>query len=110
VQFVRLSLAARLNGMKLPLCNRRQDRAPKIGRLVFPVCWRCLGISIGCIAPGALGSFNMSMLTCILYAFPCLVDASAQYGFRIESTNFRRATTGFLCGLGLTGALTLLMQ
>ena len=34
---------------KAPLCNGRPERAPHLGTFVFPLCWRCTGVFVGCI-------------------------------------------------------------
>ncbi len=95
----------------LPICNLKQDRGFFIGSFCFPLCVRCVCIIGAMILTFVLiKSMKLRMqkkyvilwLICII---PCLVDGIMQYAFQIESTNFRRALTGALSGVGI-GAIT----
>ena len=95
----------------LPICNLKADRGFFIGSFCFPLCVRCVFI-IGAIILTFLiikitklrmrKRYVILWLICII---PCLIDGVMQYAFQIESTNFRRALTGALSGVGI-GAIT----
>jgi len=90
---------------RLPVCNQKPSRAPKIMNFSFPLCWRCLSICFSIILGLKIISFNVNYRLNILYAIilliPCLIDGILQYYFYIESTNFRRVVTGIFAGLGI---------
>ncbi len=86
---------------RLPVCNLRRDRSPGIGRLCFPLCWRCTGIVLSLLLFHYLYPINLQLITSLLLVAPCAVDGVLQYGFLLESTNPRRFVTGALAGVGL---------
>ncbi|MCD7808302.1 MAG: DUF2085 domain-containing protein [Erysipelotrichaceae bacterium] len=94
---------------EVPICNGYSDRAPHIFGFCFPLCYRC--------------TFLILMFAIMLYLFyykniklrywliivlliPMIFDGSSQTFFGILSTNFRRAITGGLFGIGLAGLIT----
>jgi uncharacterized membrane protein len=82
-----------------PLCNGKAHRAPQIGTFVFFLCYRCVGLVLG----GGLGYLLLppkSLFFAILL-LPMAIDALLQSSGLLESTNFRRLTTGVLFGVGL---------
>lgn len=87
-----------------PLCDLQPERAPHIGNFVFPLCWRCTGIIIGCIIMLTLkwaGVHYHNMSFFIFFALPLPIDALLQEWLNIMSTNFRRLITGLLWGNAL---------
>ena len=94
----------------LPICNLKQDRGFFIGSFCFPLCVRCVAIISAIILTFFVINLTKLRLKrgCIilwvLLIIPCLLDGIMQYGFQMESTNFRRAWTGVLSGIGI-GAL-----
>jgi len=90
---------------KKPLCNLLEERAPKFGDFVFVLCWRCTGALVGGIFGHILLFFfmiNIPLLFSVISLIPIAIDGGAQYIYKIESTNVRRFTTGFIAGLGTT--------
>jgi uncharacterized membrane protein len=102
---------------EIPLCNGIAERAPQMWGFVFPLCWRCLGI-LGGYFSGLVVLFlkkypfenrrTKMLLGTLLLILPTTMDGIVQYAFGMESTNFRRAWTGLLAGMGL-GLLVYLM-
>lgn len=91
----------------LPICNLKADRGFFIGSFCFPLCVRCTSI-VGAIILTVLviifAKVHMKgkgIILWIILMIPCLVDGIMQYGFQIESTNFRRVWTGVLSGIGI---------
>jgi uncharacterized membrane protein len=88
----------------LPVCNLRVDRAPVCCGICFPLCWRCTAIILGMIMMKTGGFAELvghPFVTGLLLVTPCAIDGTMQYGWHIESTNFRRIAFGFLAGCGL---------
>lgn len=90
---------------KVPLCNKKPERAPKILGFCFLLCWRCLGLLVG----GVIGSFmymkeiinyKNNALFIFLLGGPFIIDISMQI-LRKQSTNERRFLTGILLGIAL---------
>ena len=81
---------------RAPVCNCRADRAPRLGRYSFPLCWRCTAIITGMLIPLVLPPW-----LAVLFMLPCLIDGIAQYHAGIESTNGRRILTGLPAGIGI---------
>lgn len=96
---------------RLPLCNQRADRAPRIFGFTFPICWRCFSIFLGLklLGPVTFSLFEIYPFTIIqkgiiivILLTPALIDGVNQYYFqKKESTNFLRILTGLLAGVGL---------
>ncbi len=87
-----------------PICNQKPERAPKLGRFCFPLCWRCSGAAAAIISGRLLFPEPVSALVAwpaLLLLLPAYVDGVAQYEYGVQSTNIRRAWTGFLLGAGL---------
>ncbi len=89
---------------KQPLCNKKIERTPIIGKFVFILCYRCTGMIIGFI----IGLLVLKILTTnvfedykyilIIFMLPMAIDGGIQLFFKIESNNFRRITTGIIFG------------
>ena len=91
---------------KIPLCSRREERAPGIFGFVFPLCYRCVGLVIG----GALGSsmysngvlnYKNNLIFISILGLPFLLDTLAQKMLKKDSTNTKRLLTGILFGIAL---------
>lgn len=91
---------------KIPLCNSKEERAPKIFGFVFPLCYRCIGLIIG----GLLGSsmysngvlnYKNNLTFILMLGLPFLLDTLAQNMLKKISTNIKRLLTGILFGIAL---------
>lgn len=51
-----------------------------------------------------------SMIICITFILPLIIDGSLQYFFDIESNNLRRILTGSLFGIGVSILTTKLIS
>jgi uncharacterized membrane protein len=91
-----------------PLCNRKADRAPHIGKYCFILCWRCSSIAIGIIAFIVFAK-SISILITICLIAPTVIDGFLQNKFKIESTNFRRAITGLIAGYGIGNIIIIII-
>lgn len=90
-----------------PICNLRPDRAPRLCGFCFPLCWRCTSISAAMLiicqfrvsefVPSQTARWVLAIALCI----PTACDGILQYVFQIESTNFRRISTGVIAGIGI---------
>jgi uncharacterized membrane protein len=96
---------------KVPLCNRKPGCAPILFGKCFLLCWRCSGIIAGILLGEIImhyylihmSNYEMKFLVLsTILIIPTAIDGTAQYFFKIQSTNFRRAFTGFLAGLGVS--------
>ena len=94
--------------MILPICNKRPETAPHLGRLCFFLCWRCTGIVFGIILINILVMYlGINSLPLgysaigILLPVPCIIDGYKQYYLNIESNNRKRALYGILAGMGI---------
>lgn len=87
-----------------PLCNRKPNTAPHIGRFCFPLCWRCTSIIVGFFSWYTIQLFApiVPAFMGIIMIIPCAVDGCLQYIKNIESSNNRRIITGLLCGFGFS--------
>lgn len=94
--------------VKFPLCNGKPERAPALMGHTFILCWRCSMVILGVIfSISIVEKLNITipswgMVCGGVLLFPMLVDGVLQYFINIQSTNFRRAVTGFLFGVGIT--------
>ncbi len=92
--------------MIFPICNKRPERAPVVFGHTFFLCWRCTMATLGIILALIFMIDLYSLLTKKFYiestllCLPMIVDGFLQYFFGINSTNLRRAITGFLFGIG----------
>lgn len=89
--------------IRLPLCNRRPERAPKIFGYTFILCWRCTMLALGSFISYLFHKyfyFHVKFILIPLLMLPMILDGSLQYFFKKESTNIRRAITGFAFGIG----------
>lgn len=96
---------------KVPLCNERRDRGIVIKGFCLPLCTRCVFIIIGALIGTVLekmllphfNNINIIIRFTLLFLFqiPMMIDGISQYVFYKESTNLRRAITGFLSGFGI---------
>jgi uncharacterized membrane protein len=96
--------AALYRWYEAPICNRKPERAPRIGRYCFPLCWRCTAAATAII----VGRFAFPDVIspwvawpALLLLLPAYIDGVAQYEYRVESNNVRRVWTGLLLGVGL---------
>ena len=83
-------------------CHQMPERSFFFKGFQFPVCARCTGILIGQV----IGFFLFPLLRlsfdsiCFLF-FLMFFDWWLQRLHLLESTNFRRVTSGLLCGVGM---------
>ena len=95
-----------------PLCNNKPERALHIGDFVFPLCYRCMMITIGIIIGVIIlvliidkykivWKFKYSFIG-IALGIPTVIDGVFQTFTSYVSTNPIRIITGFLAGLGLS--------
>lgn len=92
---------------KRPLCNLKAERGIHFGSFVFILCYRCTFLILG----GVISFFIMYfkkvkihyfyIIFSILFSLPCFFDGILQLTTTYESTNYIRATTGFLAGFGI---------
>jgi len=96
--------------VQYPLCNRRPDSAPHLCGKCFVLCWRCASAAAGAlITAGALTCRDfLSEFSPVVHAavgsallVPMLIDGGLQYCGNRVSTNWRRALTGSLFGIGV---------
>lgn len=93
---------------KIPLCNKRAERAPHIFGRCFFLCWRCTTVTIfSIIATIVLYYIDLSLVMSRTFTIvgsilvlPMIFDGSIQYFAKRDSTNARRAITGALFGIG----------
>ncbi len=97
---------------KAPLCNKKRDRGIIINGFCLPTCTRCTFVTIGTLFDYVLCnkmnsiyyyklSIEIRVILLITLCLPMIVDGVSQYIFKKESSNYRRAITGFLFGLGI---------
>lgn len=89
--------------MKFPICNKKPERAPKIFGYTFILCWRCLMVTFGFFSSYLVYRFyyfNINIIYTFLLMIPMILDGSLQYFLKKESTNLKRAITGFVFGIG----------
>ncbi|MGO4533087.1 DUF2085 domain-containing protein [Paenibacillus sp. 2TAF8] len=104
----------------IPLCNKKPERAPHFGTFCLPLCWRCT-----CVVSSLLFCYFMHLHSSINYEklswvslggasivliAPMVWDGWRQYGYKRESTNYKRIVTGVLCGIGLWLGINLIMR
>lgn len=99
---------------KVPLCNKKKERAPHIFGLCFPLCYRCSGIILGAIFCLIINLVKyipdnlINILICIVLALPLIIDGVRQYFFNKLSNNTLRLLTGVFFGYSLSLAVNLL--
>lgn len=93
---------------KVPLCNRKGDRAPHFFGFCFIFCYRCSGVLLGILLGYIIHQFNISLepnlglfLFGVVLMIFLVVDGTMQYFKDIESTNVRRLVSGLMAGLGI---------
>ena len=90
---------------KVPLCNKKKERAPHIGSFCFFLCWRCTGVTIGGVTAIILFHNEIfprntaTLIICFLGIVPAFVDGTVQKYTNYLSTNPKRLITGLLLGL-----------
>ena len=90
-------------------CHQMNERSLFFRGYQFPVCARCTGLFIGQTAGLAsllwFVKFNMPLLVLCAGVSAALlaIDGFFQLKGKWVSTNFRRLTTGILCGFFTTG-------
>ena len=93
---------------KYPICNHREETAPRIFGQPFVLCWRCTGVLLSLVLMVIIRCFvNISfgasqVVLGSLLMLPIVVDGCAQYFFSYESTNRRRTMTGAMFGVGFS--------
>lgn len=94
---------------KIPMCNKKADRAPYICGRCFLLCWRCTMVMFfSIISTIILYNIDLSValsgvfrLAGSVLVLPMIFDGSIQYFTKRDSTNIRRAITGGLFGIGI---------
>lgn len=91
---------------KIPLCNKKKERAPKIFSFVFPLCYRCIGLVIGGLLGGQMYSngvlnYKNNLIFILILSLPFLLDTLAQNMLKKNNTNTKRLLTGILFGIAL---------
>ncbi len=94
------------------VCHQIAERSFVVEGAVLPVCARCTGIYMGFgvmmlyflfqkrLYRNEIGSFRRILLTALFF-LPISIDGFFSYIGWIESTNFRRLSTGILAGCSL---------
>ena len=84
-------------------CHQMAERSFFFRGYQFPVCARCTGIILGQFTALILFFIvPIDWLVCVLMLVPMAIDGGIQYVGILKSDNFRRITTGFIGGYGLT--------
>lgn len=92
----------------IPICNKIPERTLIINDFVFPICYRCMAMSLTLFIfiptfSFCLNKFNKFIIIISIILFLIgILDCLLQYIFNIDSTNLRRAITGMLAGLGFS--------
>lgn len=92
----------------IPICNKMSERTLIINGFVFPICYRCMTISLTLFIfiPTfifCVNKFNkLIIIISIILVIIGFLDGLLQYVFNIDSTNLRRVITGMLAGLGFS--------
>lgn len=100
----------------IPLCNKIKERALTINGFTFPLCYRCLSISlmIFLFLPffmfGINKYYKSIFIIAIIFILIGLIDGILQYGFNIMSNNIRRIITGGIAGIGISYVLASFLQ
>lgn len=93
---------------KYPICNHREESAPKILGKTFILCWRCTGVMLSFLVMAVIKrvvdvSFGtVQIILGILMMIPIIIDGGLQYFLKYESTNVRRFITGIGFGIGFS--------
>jgi uncharacterized membrane protein len=93
---------------KKPLCNLKEERAPRLGDFCFPLCWRCTSTIVSALFFKYI-IINFIQFTYpyhvvlfgIFFLVPLIVDGINQYLFKKCSSNNKRISTGILAGIGI---------
>lgn len=93
---------------KYPLCNGKLHRGIVIGSFCFPLCARCTAIISSLVFYYCIVPFQPNIILSLFLIIPTLIDGLLQYGFHIESTNFRRISFGLPSGIGIAGIIILM--
>jgi len=91
-------------------CHRLPERSFFWKGEQFPVCARCTGIYLGYLTMPffVFCCFGWGFWFSLLLFLPTIIDGGIQAFFNIESTNFRRLTTGIISGMGIMSLTHLL--
>lgn len=83
-------------------CHQMPERSFFIKGYQLPICARCTGIIIGEFISFILFmlNFRLSIMVCIVYLLPLILDGTIQYLVKYVSNNRRRLITGLIFGLG----------
>ena len=100
----------------IPICNKIKDRALIINGFTFPLCYRCLSITLMIFLFLPFFMFGISkyyksfFIIAIIFLLIGLIDGILQYGFNIMSNNIRRIITGGIAGIGISYVLAYFLQ
>jgi uncharacterized membrane protein len=83
-----------------PICSHKPERAPRIGKYVFPLCYRCTGLILGYFITLFIPNAEKSILIGMALISTLMIDVAFQY-LGSPSTNTRRLITGMLFSIGL---------
>lgn len=82
-------------------CHQIPERSFYYHGYQFPICARCTGIAVGyVIAIPILLKIMLSVEVCLILCAIMFGDWYLQHMEIRESTNFRRFSSGVLCGIG----------
>ena len=93
---------------KIPLCNKKKERAPHIFGFCFPLCYRCTGVLIGAVfalitnLTGIIPNNAIVALICVVLMLPLIIDGIRQFYFNKLSNNPMRMITGIAFGFSLS--------
>lgn len=85
---------------KVPLCNKKRNRAPIIFGQSFILCWRCCGIVFGWLWAILIFKLNLytintyTMLFTVVSVLIFCIDVSSVYVLKKEGQNSVRFITG----------------
>lgn len=96
---------------KEPYCNNKSEHAAHINNYCFPLFCRCFSLSLGLIITyltlsiieymTTLQYSTTNLIISLIGCLPTIIDGILQYYYEIQSTNFRRCTTGLIIGISL---------
>ena len=104
---------------KEPICNHDPTTAPHIGSFCFPICWRCLSLSVGIILAEIIlrvdQSCNYNVIhryrfLLILLVIPCALDGLLHYTTDYKSHNIIRIISGLIAGIAIRLLVFLVVQ
>lgn len=83
-------------------CHQKPERSFFVCGYQFPLCARCTGVLLGYLIALLLlfCSCKISVLLCLIFLVPLVLDGGIQLAFNLLSNNARRLVTGVLFGIG----------